>query len=66
MKIKNEHIGSYVTIYNSKGFDTSIYVTEEMAQDHEYYSSVGLGYLFEVEDTKAKKYKGVEDAKTEG
>jgi hypothetical protein len=57
MKVKNEHLGSYVT---------SIYVTEEMAQYHEYYSSVGLGYLFEVEDTKAKKYKGVEDAKTEG
>jgi hypothetical protein len=37
-----------------------------MAQHHEYYASVGLGYLFEVEDTKAKKYKGVEDAKTEG
>jgi len=66
MKVKNEHIGSYVTIYNSKGFDTSIYVTEEMAQDHEYYSSVGLGYLFEVDEPKNKKYKGVEDAKTEG
>lgn len=66
MKVKNEHIGSYVTIYNSKGFDTSIYVTEEMAQDHEYYSSVGLGYLFEVDEPRNKKYKGVEDAKTEG
>ena len=66
MKVKNEHIGSYVTIYNTKGFDTSIYVTEEMAQDHEYYSSVGLGYLFEVDEHKNKKYKGVEDAKTEG
>jgi hypothetical protein len=66
MKVKNEHLGSYVTIYNSKGFDASIYVTEEMAQDHEYYSSVGLGYLFEVDEPKNKKYKGVEDAKTEG
>jgi hypothetical protein len=65
MKIKSEHLGSYVTIYNSKGFETSMYVTEDMAQDHEYYSSVGLGYLFEVEEPKTKKYKGVEDAKTE-
>jgi len=37
-----------------------------MAQDHEYYSSVGLGYLFEVDEPRNKKYKGVEDAKTEG
>ena len=66
MKIKNEHLGTYVTVYNTKGFETSFYVTEDMAQDHEYYSSVGLGYLFEVEESKAKKYKGVEDAKTEG
>jgi hypothetical protein len=66
MKIKNEHLGTYVTVYNTKGFETSFYVTEDMAQDHEYYASVGLGYLFEVEESKAKKYKGVEDAKTEG
>ena len=66
MKIKNEHLGSYVTIYNTKGFETSFYVTEDMAQHHEYYASVGLGYLFEVEESKAKKYKGVEDVKTEG
>jgi len=66
MKVKNEHLGSYVTIYNSKGFDTSIHVTEEMAKNHEYYTSVGLGYMFEEDEPKNKKYKGVEDAKTEG
>jgi hypothetical protein len=65
MKIKSEHIGRYVTIYNSKGFETSMHVTEDMAKDHKYYTSVGLGFLFEEDEPKAKKYKGVEDAKTE-
>jgi hypothetical protein len=66
MKTKSEFIGTYVTYYNSKGFDVSFNVSEETAQDHEYYTSVGLGYLFEEEVKVSKKFKGVEpDANTE-
>jgi hypothetical protein len=55
-----------VNYYNSKGFDVSFNVSEETAQDHEYYTSVGLGYLFEEEVKVSKKFKGVEpDANTE-
>ena len=46
-KVKNEYLGQYVTRYNPLGFETSFYVTEETAQQAEYLTSVGLGYLFE-------------------
>jgi hypothetical protein len=66
MKTKSEFIGTYVTYYNSKGYDVSFTVSEETAQDHEYYTSVGLGYLFEEEIKVSKKFKGIEpDANTE-
>lgn len=64
MKIKSEYLGSYITTYNSKGFQVNFTVTEDTALEHEYYTSIGLGYLFE--EVKVKKYKGVEpDAPTE-
>ena len=64
-KVKNEYLGQYVTIYNGN-FETSFTVTEETANDAEYYISRGLDYLFEDAEPKSKKYKGVEpDANTE-
>ena len=65
-KVKNEYIGQYVTIYNGN-FETSFTVTEETANEAEYYISRGLGYLFEeVEaEPKGKKYKGVENESNE-
>lgn len=66
-KVKNEYLGQYVTMYNTLGFDTSFIVTEETANDADFYTSRGLGYLFEDAEPKSnKKYKGVEDANTEG
>jgi hypothetical protein len=65
-KVKIEYIGKYITTYNSKGFEVSFIVTEEIAQDYEYYTSIGLEYLFEEEVKVSKKYKGIEtDANTE-
>ncbi len=67
-KVKSEYLGQYMTRYNSLGFETSFYVTEDTANQAEHYTSIGLGYLFEeVEsEAKSKKYKGVEpDANTE-
>jgi hypothetical protein len=61
MKTKTEHLGKFITIYNGN-FETSITVTEEMAKDHKYYISKGLGYLFE-ESTPKVKYTGVEQNK---
>jgi hypothetical protein len=62
MKTKSEYLGQYVTVYSKLGFDTSFTVTEETANEADYLTSVGLGYLFEeVEaEPKSKKYKGVE------
>ena len=59
MKTKNEHLGKYITMYNGN-FEISFTVTEETAKDHKYYTSKGLGYLFE-ESTPKVKYKGVEN-----
>ena len=61
MKTKNEHLGKYITTY-SGNFETSFTVTEETAKDHKYYTSIGLGYLFEEATPKAK-YTGVENTK---
>ena len=63
MKTKTEHLGTYITTYNGN-YETTIEVTEEMAKDHKYYTSIGLGYLFE-ESTPKVKYKGVENDKGE-
>jgi hypothetical protein len=64
-KVKNEYIGQYVTMYNGN-YETSFIVTEETANDADFYTSKGLGYLFEESEPKSKKYKGVEpDANTE-
>jgi hypothetical protein len=41
-------------------YETSFTVTEETAKDHKYYTSKGLGYLFE-ESTPKAKYKGVDN-----
>lgn len=59
MKIKTEHLGTYITTYKGNS-QTSFTVTEDMAKDHKYYTSIGLGYLFE-ESTPKVKYKGVEN-----
>jgi hypothetical protein len=46
-------------MYNGN-FETSFTVTEETAKEHKYYTSKGLGYLFE-ESTPKAKYKGVDN-----
>jgi hypothetical protein len=64
-KVKSEYLGTYVTIYNGN-FETSFTVTEDTANNAEYYISRGLEYLFEEVEAKSKKFKGVEpDANTE-
>ena len=66
-KVKNEYIGQYMVRYNPLGFETPFTVTEETAEQAEYLTSIGLGYLFEeVEvEPKGKKYKGVENESNE-
>jgi hypothetical protein len=63
-KVKSEYLGTYVTIYNGN-FETSFTVTEETANDAEYYISRGLEYLFEEVEPKSKKFKGVEPESNE-
>lgn len=64
-KVKNEYLGQYMTRYNSLGFETSFYVTEETAEQAEHLTSLGLGYLFEDAEPKSKKYKAVENESNE-
>jgi len=59
MKIKNEFLGTTVTTYHGN-YSRTITVTEETAKEHKYYTSIGLGYLFEEKAPKVK-YKGVEN-----
>ena len=59
MKTKTEFLGTVVTTYHGN-YEQTITVTEETAQDHKYYTSIGLGYLFE-ESTPKAKYKGVDN-----
>ena len=63
MKTKNEYLGQYITTYNGN-YQRTITVTEEMAKEHKYYTSIGLGYLFEEKAPKVK-YKGVENEKAD-
>jgi len=61
MKTKSEYLGKYITTYINN-FEPSFTVTEETAKDHKYYTSIGLGYLFEETAPKVK-YTGVENNK---
>ena len=54
-----------MTRYNSLGFETSFYVTEETANEAEHLTALGLGYLFEEAEPKSKKYKAVENESNE-
>lgn len=60
-KVKNEYLGQYMVRYNSLGFETSFYVTEETANEAEHLTALGLGHLFEDAEPKSKKYKAVEN-----
>ena len=60
-KVKNEYLGQYMVRYNPLGFETPFTVTEETAEQAEYLTSIGLGYLFEEVEPKIKKYKGIEN-----
>jgi len=59
MKTKNEFLGTTVTTYHGN-YPRTITVTEQTAKEHKYYTSIGLGYLFEEKAPKVK-YKGVEN-----
>ena len=60
-KVKSEYLGQYMVRYNPLGFETPFTVTEETAEQAEYLTSVGFGYLFEESEPKSKKYKAVEN-----
>jgi len=66
-KVKSEYIGKYITVYLN-GREVSFTITEETANEAEFWIEKGLDNIFEeVEsEAKSKKYKGVEpDANTE-
>ena len=59
MKTKNEFLGTTVTTYHGN-YERTFTITEETAKEHKYYTSIGLGHLFE-ESTPKAKYKGVDN-----
>lgn len=52
-KINPEYIGKTIEITGPNS-TTKLEVTETLAAEHAFYTSIGLGYLFIVEDAKAE------------
>lgn len=59
MKVKIEYLGQIITTFNGN-YTTTFTVDESFAKEHKYYTSIGLGYLFEDK----VKFKGVENEPT--
>jgi predicted nucleotidyltransferase len=62
-KVKNEYIGKYITVYLN-GREVSFTITEETANEAEFWIQKGLDNIFEEVVTKGK-YKGVENESNE-
>jgi hypothetical protein len=58
-KIKSEYMGQYVTVYLN-GREVSFNISEETANDADFWTNNGLGHIFEEVEPKSKKFKGVE------
>jgi hypothetical protein len=58
-KIKNEYMGQYVTVYLN-GREVSFNISEETANDADFWIEKGLGHIFEEIEPKSKKFKGIE------
>lgn len=64
-KVKSEHIGKYITVYLN-GREVSFTITEDTANEADFWTERGIGHIFEEVEPKSKKFKGVEpDADTE-
>ena len=68
MKIKNEYKGKTLIKTTSLG-NTTVVVDNIDVEKYQYYVSIGLGYIFEKENTSATapiRYEGIEaDEQTE-
>jgi hypothetical protein len=63
-KIKNEYMGQYVTVYLN-GREVSFNISEETANDADFWTEKGIGHIFEEVEPKSKKYKGIEPESNE-
>jgi hypothetical protein len=63
-KIKNEYMGQYVTVYLN-GREVSFNISEETANDADFWIEKGLGHIFEEIEPKSKKFKGIEPESNE-
>jgi hypothetical protein len=62
MKIKNEYKGKTLIKTTSLG-NTTVVVDNIDVEKYQYYVSIGLGYIFEKENTSATapiRYEGIE------
>ena len=62
MKIKNEYKGKTLIKITSLG-NTTVVVDNIDVEKYQYYVSIGLGYIFEKENTSATapiRYEGIE------
>lgn len=63
-KVKSEHIGKYITVYLN-GREVSFTITEETANEADFWTEKGIGHIFEEVEAKSKKFKGVEPESNE-
>ena len=63
-KIKSEYMGQYVTVYLN-GREVSFNISEETANDADFWTEKGIGHIFEEVEPKSKKYKGIEPESNE-
>ena len=59
MKIKDEYKGKTIVVYDSVLGERKIVVDEIKTQRYAYYVTIGLGYLFEKENTTIS-YTGID------
>lgn len=57
-------MGQYVTVYLN-GREVSFNISEETANDADFWTEKGIGHIFEEVEPKSKKYKGIEPESNE-
>ncbi len=57
-------MGQYVTVYLN-GREVSFNISEETANDADFWIEKGLGHIFEEIEPKSKKFKGIEPESNE-
>jgi len=58
-KVKSDFIGKYITVYLN-GREVSFTISEDTANEADFWTEKGIGHIFEEVEPNSKKFKGVE------